>query len=147
MELDGDVDVRQVDAALAAAGLSTTGETAGYGMNTILGGVEHSYRPDEVCRHCGYPGPLDGVNEAGLCTDCDEHTSGVYHPGDDGPCKTCGAPHEGQPACDVFTQDQFAGATAFCPDCHWPQFDEQGTLGTGGPPYDAATATGMYDHD
>lgn len=41
-------------------------------------------------------------------------------------CRKCGAPHEGQAAADVFTDDQLAEAAEICPACGWPAFDNPG---------------------
>lgn len=38
-------------------------------------------------------------------------------------CKTCGAPHEGQDASDVFSSAQMTGAVEICKSCGWPSFD------------------------
>jgi hypothetical protein len=136
VELDGDVVSSQVNDALKAAGLSTCGETTAYAMSDVRTGLEHSFRPDDLCRMCGYH-IVDDLNTfdvafdksgAGYCHDCWERMTGDHAPPTDDPdtCPDCGVTHAHQFAGDVFTEEQFFSAVGYCPRCHWPEFDAGG---------------------
>ena len=124
VEVDGEVGAKRVNAALVAAGMGLCGETTAYGMHAIRTGVEHSYRPDDVCRHCGFPDAHDGYDEHGLCEDCHTAIMGRMAPPDDDPdtCPECGIEHNHQAASEVFGDDQLLEANGFCPRCGWPEF-------------------------
>jgi len=73
LELVGDVLSSNLDAAIARAGFTVTGETTAYALDPErenLGGDQHD-RVFSVCRACGYV----GVEEEGraYCDVCTEH--------------------------------------------------------------------------